>query len=99
MNINMKIKQIPSKALLNSSHMYYHAKKDFAAHGISGAEGLEVDVKKMQAGKNKSVKALTGGIEFLFKKYVNYGLRCMFRRLFLCHVVAIIHYYLRIRKP
>jgi dihydrolipoamide dehydrogenase len=26
---------IPSKALLNSSHMYEHAKKDFKAHGIT----------------------------------------------------------------
>lgn len=60
---------IPSKALLNSSHMYHHAKKDFATHGISGAEGLSVDVGMMQANKAKSVGALTGGIEFLFKKY------------------------------
>ena len=28
---------IPSKALLNSSHMFEHAKKDFKKHGIIGA--------------------------------------------------------------
>jgi dihydrolipoamide dehydrogenase len=29
---------IPSKALLNSSHMYEHAKKDFKSHGITVSE-------------------------------------------------------------
>jgi dihydrolipoamide dehydrogenase len=29
---------IPSKALLNSSHMYEHAKKDFKHHGITVSE-------------------------------------------------------------
>lgn len=60
---------IPSKALLHSSHMYHNAKHDFAAHGIVIDGTVSMDVKKMLANKNKSVKALTGGIEFLFKKY------------------------------
>ena len=60
---------IPSKALLHSSHMYEHAKKDFSTHGIVIDGNITMDVKKMQVNKAKSVKALTGGIEFLFKKY------------------------------
>lgn len=48
--------------------MYIHAKKDFKKHGIN-VDGLSFDFKKMMGGKNKSVRKLTGGIEFLFKKY------------------------------
>merc|ERR1719408_1224571 len=60
---------IPSKALLHSSHMFEHAKKDFKAHGIEIDGDISMNVDKMQKNKAKSVKALTGGIEFLFKKY------------------------------
>jgi len=60
---------IPSKALLHSSHMYEHAKKDFAHHGIKIDGTISMDVKQMMANKTKAVGALTGGIEFLFKKY------------------------------
>eukprot|EP00981_Chlorochromonas_danica_P007543 scaffold1769_cov164-Ochromonas_danica.AAC.16 len=58
---------IPSKALLHSTHLYEHAKKDFAQHGIS-YENLQVDLGKMMENKAKAVKGLTGGIEMLFKK-------------------------------
>ncbi len=60
---------IPSKALLHSSHMYDHATKDFAHHGITVDGKLSIDIKKMMANKTKAVRGLTGGIEFLFKKY------------------------------
>jgi dihydrolipoamide dehydrogenase len=60
---------IPSKALLHSTHMFYHANKDFKAHGIEVAGDITMNVEKMQKNKAKSVSALTGGIEFLFKKY------------------------------
>lgn len=60
---------IPSKALLHSSHMYAHAKKDFSNHGVIINGTVEVDVTKMMANKAKAVTGLTGGIEFLFKKY------------------------------
>lgn len=60
---------IPSKALLHSSHMYEHAKKDFASHGVMINGSISVDIKKMMANKAKSVEGLTGGIEYLFKKY------------------------------
>lgn len=58
---------IPSKALLHSSHLYEHAKKDFAHHGIT-VGSLDIDVTKMQENKAKAVKGLTGGIEMLFRK-------------------------------
>ena len=60
---------IPSKALLHSSHMFEHANKDFAHHGISINGTISVDITKMMENKKKSVASLTGGIEYLFKKY------------------------------
>jgi dihydrolipoamide dehydrogenase len=60
---------IPSKALLHSSHLYEHAKKDFKHHGILGGENVTADLGLMMAAKAKGVKSLTGGIEYLFKKY------------------------------
>ena len=59
---------IPSKALLHSSQMFEHAKKDFVTHGIK-VDNVSVDLKKMMENKAKTVTSLTGGIEYLFKKY------------------------------
>ncbi len=59
---------IPSKALLHSSHLYEHAQKDFKHHGVI-VKDVSVDLGKMMESKGKVVKALTGGIEYLFKKY------------------------------
>jgi len=59
---------IPSKALLNNSHLYHQAKNDFASRGIIIEGGLKVDLTKMMDQKTKNVSALTGGIEGLFKK-------------------------------
>src|SRR3546814_825193 len=58
---------IPSKALLQSSEKYADASRHFAAHGIK-VEGLGLDLAAMMGRKDKVVKDLTGGIEFLFKK-------------------------------
>jgi dihydrolipoamide dehydrogenase len=58
---------IPSKALLQSSEKYADASRHFAEHGIK-VEGLGLDLATMMARKDKVVKELTGGIEFLFKK-------------------------------
>jgi len=58
---------IPSKALLDSSHYYYHLQKHAAEHGIQH-QGLSIDVATMQARKEKIVKTLTQGIANLFKK-------------------------------
>jgi len=57
---------IPSKALLESSHLYHQADKDFAEHGLS-VKSLAVDVVKMQQRKDQVVKDLTDGIATLFK--------------------------------
>jgi len=59
---------IPSKSLLNNSHLYHQAKHEFAARGIDGGEGLKLNLAKMMKAKESSVTGLTKGIEFLFKK-------------------------------
>ncbi len=57
---------IPSKALLDSSHKYVEAQKDFAKHGIKHS-GVEMDVPAMVARKDKIVNQLTTGVTGLFK--------------------------------
>lgn len=59
---------IPSKALLHASHLLHDAHANFAKYGLRGGEKVTMDVKAMQAQKEKAVKALTGGVEYLFKK-------------------------------
>merc|ERR1719253_1804515 len=58
---------IPSKALLQSSHHFHMAKKDFANQGIMVGE-VGLDLSKMMGAKDKTVDQLTAGIEYLFKK-------------------------------
>lgn len=58
---------IPSKALLDSSHHYYHMQKHAADHGIK-VKDLSVDVDTMLKRKAKIVQNLTGGIAGLFRK-------------------------------
>ncbi|MBK8175455.1 MAG: dihydrolipoyl dehydrogenase [Rhodospirillales bacterium] len=58
---------IPSKALLQSSHLYEEAAKEFAHHGIK-VEGVGFDLEAMLARKTKVVQTLTQGIAGLFKK-------------------------------
>jgi len=57
---------IPSKALLNNSHYYHAAKKDFASRGIITGE-VTLDLDQMMKAKNDSVTQLTNGIAHLFK--------------------------------
>lgn len=59
---------IPSKALLHTSHLYHQTKKYMGDHGIKGVENSTIDVATMLKSKNASVKKLTAGIEYLFKK-------------------------------
>jgi len=59
---------IPSKALLESSHLYHNARHAFAEHGILSGE-LSMDVAAMQARKGKVVQTLTHGIAALFTKH------------------------------
>lgn len=59
---------IPSKALLNNSHLYHQIKHDSASRGIEIGGDVSINVDKLQAAKEKAVKGLTSGIEMLFKK-------------------------------
>ncbi len=59
---------IPSKALLHSSHLYEQANHEFKKHGIKINGTIDVDLKTMLGNKDKTVRQLTGGIEYLFKK-------------------------------
>jgi len=57
---------IPSKALLESSELWYRAQHEFAAHGIRmGA--LELDLAAMQKRRAAIVKSMTSGIAALLK--------------------------------
>jgi dihydrolipoamide dehydrogenase len=58
---------IPSKALLESSENFERASHEFGAHGI-GVSGVQIDVAKMLARKDKIVTDFTSGISQLFKK-------------------------------
>jgi hypothetical protein len=59
---------IPSKALLHGSEKFEEAVNGtFASYGIKTGP-VELDLSVMQQQKLDSVKGLTGGIEFLFKK-------------------------------
>ncbi len=59
---------IPSKALLESSEKFSEAQHELAAHGIQ-VTGVKLDLQAMLNRKDKLVNDLTGGIDFLFKKY------------------------------
>lgn len=59
---------IPSKALLNNSHLYHQMKTDAKNRGIDVKGSVELNVDQFQKAKDTVVKQLTGGIEMLFKK-------------------------------
>ncbi len=58
---------IPSKALLQSSHLFEEAGHDLAVHGIKVAAPT-LDFAQLMKRKGEVVGATTKGIEFLFKK-------------------------------
>ncbi|MDX1408448.1 MAG: dihydrolipoyl dehydrogenase, partial [Saprospiraceae bacterium] len=58
---------IPSKAMLDSSEHYHHARHEFDAHGIQCQE-LTLDLKKMVGRKNEVVRQTVEGVAFLMKK-------------------------------
>jgi dihydrolipoamide dehydrogenase len=58
---------IPSKALLDSSEHFAFAHHEISDHGV-GVSGVTLNLPVMMARKDRIVKELTGGIEFLFKK-------------------------------
>jgi dihydrolipoamide dehydrogenase len=58
---------IPSKALLESSELYYSARNRFEGHGITVGR-LGLDLERMMARKDQVVKELVGGMQMLMKK-------------------------------
>jgi dihydrolipoamide dehydrogenase len=58
---------IPSKALLQSSEMYFEAQHELSKHGVD-VTGVKLNLDTMMSRKSKIVSDLTGGVEFLFKK-------------------------------
>jgi len=58
---------IPSKALLNATGAYQHAKHHFPKLGIK-CEKLSYDLKQIMKQKDEAVTGLTKGIETLFRK-------------------------------
>lgn len=58
---------IPSKSLLNNSHMYHQILHDTKKRGIDVGD-VKLNLKQMMAAKDTSVQGLTKGVEFLFKK-------------------------------
>ena len=58
---------IPSKALLQSSEHFEHAREHFSEHGISTGD-IKIDVATMLGRKDAVVKQNNDGILYLFKK-------------------------------
>ena len=63
----LRVGCIPSKALLESSHLFVEAQEHMASHGIK-TSGVEVDLGTMMSRKSKIVDTLTGGINMLLKR-------------------------------
>jgi dihydrolipoamide dehydrogenase len=63
----LRVGCIPSKALLEASHLYHEAKHDLAAFGID-VKGVELKLAAMMKKKSDTVEQLTGGVAHLFKK-------------------------------
>src|SRR5688572_7621622 len=58
---------IPTKALLEHAHALKVA-QDWKEWGLTIGQAVGIDMTQVHARKDKIVKGLTGGIEFLFKK-------------------------------
>ena len=58
---------IPSKALLDSSEHFHHARHGLAVHGVRDT-GITLDLAAMMARKDRVVRDLTRGVEVLFRK-------------------------------
>ncbi len=63
----LRVGCIPSKALLESSHLYHEANHGLAIHGIQ-VKNAELDLGAMMRRKDSIVQTLTGGIDLLFRK-------------------------------
>ena len=67
----LRVGCIPSKALLESSHIYHDTKSGLANHGVV-VGNVQLDLPAMMKRKDQVVQTLTGGIDLLFKKKQNH---------------------------
>ncbi|KAI0030968.1 dihydrolipoyl dehydrogenase [Vararia minispora EC-137] len=58
---------IPSKAMLNNSHLYHQAQHDLKGRGIEVGD-VKLNLTQMLKAKDDSVAGLTRGIEILFRQ-------------------------------
>ncbi|CRG91340.1 dihydrolipoamide dehydrogenase [Talaromyces islandicus] len=58
---------IPSKSLLNNSHLYHQILHDTKKRGIEVGD-VKLNLEQMMKAKDTSVEGLTKGVEFLLKK-------------------------------
>lgn len=63
----LRVGCIPSKALLESTHLLEESQKHLSDHGVQVA-GVTVDLQKMMQRKASVVDALCGGIKMLLKR-------------------------------
>ena len=70
----LRVGCIPSKALLESSHLYHDTKSSLSSHGIQVSQ-VQLDLGAMMKRKDQIVQTLTGGIDLLFKKNKVVGYR------------------------
>lgn len=63
----LRVGCIPSKALLESSHLYEATREHIGAHGVT-AQNVRLDLAAMLARKDKIVSQLTGGVSMLLKR-------------------------------
>ncbi len=70
----LRVGCIPSKALLESSHLYHDTKSSLGVHGIQVGQ-VQLDLAAMMKRKEQIVQTLTGGIDLLFKKNKVVGYR------------------------
>lgn len=63
----LRVGCIPSKALLESSHLYHESTSSMHEHGIEIGQ-VKLDLAAMLARKDKIVSQLTGGISMLLKR-------------------------------
>ncbi|KAF5391010.1 hypothetical protein D9757_004065 [Collybiopsis confluens] len=59
---------IPSKAMLNNSHIYHQTQHDLQRRGID-VSGVSLNLANMLKAKDDTVEKITKGVEFLFKQY------------------------------
>ena len=58
---------IPSKSLLNNSHLYHQILHDTKRRGIEVGD-VKLNLKQMMAAKETSVEGLTKGVEYLLRR-------------------------------